>query len=89
MVSLPAHLQIVGGILTLNGLKIIQQAHPNPAVADVPMMRFHIEWKELLSRRVVAESISPFYRSSPSSFSAPLPFWRPLSRSAWRMKFLT
>ena len=28
-----AHLQLVGGILTLNGLKIIQQAHPYPAVA--------------------------------------------------------
>ena len=38
-----AHLQLVGGILTLNGLKIIQQAHPHPAVADVPMMRFHIQ----------------------------------------------
>jgi hypothetical protein len=48
-----AHLQLVD--LTLNGLKITQQAHPHPAVADVPMMRFHIEWKELLSRRVVAD----------------------------------
>ena len=25
-----AHLQLVGGILTLNGLKVIQQAHPHP-----------------------------------------------------------
>jgi len=50
-----AHLQLVGGLLTLNGLKIIQQAHPHPAVAEVPMMRFRIEWKELLSRRVVAD----------------------------------
>jgi hypothetical protein len=50
-----AHLQLVGGLLTLNSLKIIQQAHPRPAVADIPMMRFHIEWKELLSRRVVAD----------------------------------
>jgi Domain of Unknown Function (DUF748) len=50
-----AHLQLVGGILTLNGLKVIQQAHPHPAVADVPMMRFHIQVKELLSRRVVAD----------------------------------
>src|SRR5713101_2314578 len=49
-----AHLQLVGGILTLNGLKVIQQAHPHPAVADVPMMRFHIQVKELFSRRVVA-----------------------------------
>ncbi len=50
-----AHLQMVGGILTLNGLKVIQQAHPNPAVADIPMMRFHIQVKELFSRRVVAD----------------------------------
>jgi hypothetical protein len=49
-----AHLQLVGGILTLNGFKVIQQAHPHPAVADVPMMRFHIQVKELFSRRVVA-----------------------------------
>jgi hypothetical protein len=50
-----AHLQLVGGILTLDGLKVIQQAHPHPAVADVPMMRFHIQVKELFSRRVVAD----------------------------------
>jgi Domain of Unknown Function (DUF748) len=50
-----AHLQLVGGILTLNGLKVIQQAHPHPAVADVAMMRFHIQVKELFSRRVVAD----------------------------------
>jgi len=50
-----AHLQLVGGLLTLKGLEIIQQAHPRPPVADIPMMRFHIEWQELFSRRVVAE----------------------------------
>src|ERR1700731_602809 len=50
-----AHLQLVGGILTLNGLKVIQQVHPHPAVANVSMMRFHIQVKELFSRRVVAD----------------------------------
>src|SRR6266436_148068 len=50
-----AHLQLVGGILTLNGLKVIQQAHPHPPVADLAMMRFHIQVKELFSRRVVAD----------------------------------
>src|ERR1700719_4736318 len=50
-----AHLQVVGGILTLNGLRVIQQAHPHPAVADVSMMRFHIQMKELFSRRLVAD----------------------------------
>ena len=50
-----AHLQLVGGILTVNGLKVIQLAHPHPAIADISMMRFHIQVKELFSRRVVAD----------------------------------
>jgi hypothetical protein len=50
-----AHLQLLGGILTLNGLKVIQQAHPHPPVADLAMMRFHIQVKELFSGRVVAD----------------------------------
>jgi hypothetical protein len=50
-----AHLQLVGGILTLNDLKVIQWAHPHPAVANVPMMRFDIQVNELFSRRVVAD----------------------------------
>jgi hypothetical protein len=50
-----AHLQLVGGILTLNGLRVIQKAHPHPPVADIRMMRFHIQVKELFSGRVVAD----------------------------------
>ena len=50
-----AHLQLIGGLLTLNGLRIVQQAHPHPAVADIPMVSFHIEWNGLLYRRVVAD----------------------------------
>jgi hypothetical protein len=52
-----AHLQLIGGLLTLSGLEIVQQAHPHPAVTDLPMTRFHIEWKELLSWRVVADVV--------------------------------
>ncbi|MBV8358694.1 MAG: DUF748 domain-containing protein [Deltaproteobacteria bacterium] len=50
-----AHLQLVGGQLTLSDIKIIQQAHPRPPIADIAMMRFHIEWKEILFRRIVAD----------------------------------
>jgi hypothetical protein len=50
-----AHLQLLGGILTLNGLKITQEAHPRPPVADIATMRFTIQVKELFSRRVVAD----------------------------------
>src|SRR5205823_3473101 len=41
--------------LTLSDIKIVQQAHPRPPIADVAMMRFHIQWKELFSRHVVAD----------------------------------
>jgi hypothetical protein len=50
-----AHLQLVDGVLSLKGLKVFQQEHPNPPVADIATMRFQIELKELFSRRVVAD----------------------------------
>ena len=50
-----AHLQLLDGSLTLSSLTIIQRTNPHPPVADVPMLRFHIEWQELFSRRVVAD----------------------------------
>jgi len=50
-----AHVQLLGGSLTLRALTIIQQKHPRPPVADIPNMRFHIQWKELFSGRVVAD----------------------------------
>src|ERR1700747_3086984 len=50
-----AHLQLVGGRLTLSEIKIIQLAHPRPAIANIGIMRFQIEWKELVSRHVVAD----------------------------------
>jgi hypothetical protein len=50
-----AHLQLVGGILTLKELKVIQQAHPRPPVADIRMMRFTVQVKELFSGHVVAD----------------------------------
>jgi hypothetical protein len=55
-----AHLQLVGGGLTLSDIKIILRAHPRPPIADIAVMRFHIEWKELLSRRVVADLLLVF-----------------------------
>lgn len=50
-----AHLQLLGGVLTLKHLKVIQEAHPRPPVADIATMRFTIQVKELFSRRVVAD----------------------------------
>jgi hypothetical protein len=50
-----AHLQLLDGVLTLKGLRISQQAHPNPPVADIAVVRFRVQLTELLSRRVVAD----------------------------------
>ena len=50
-----AHLQLLGGVLTLKGIKVMQEAHPRPPVADIATMRFTIQVKELFSRRVVAD----------------------------------
>jgi hypothetical protein len=49
-----AHLQLLTFTLTLSRLIIVQEAHPIPPIADFPMMRFQIQWKELFWAHVVA-----------------------------------
>jgi hypothetical protein len=55
-VQLPKlHLQLIGLSLTLKGLTVMQQAHPNPPVAYFPVLKASIHWHEILSGRIVAE----------------------------------
>ena len=49
-----AHLQLLTFTLTLSRLIIVQQAHPTPPIAEFPLMRFRIQWKELFSAHLVA-----------------------------------
>ena len=49
-----AHLQLLDLGLTLRQLVIVQEAHPNPPVADFSLIEFRISWRELFSRNVVA-----------------------------------
>jgi hypothetical protein len=49
-----AHLQLLTLRLTLKRLIVVQNAHPRPPVAELPLMRFRIHWTELLWLRVVA-----------------------------------
>jgi len=49
-----AHLQLLTLRLTLRRLIIAQDAHPRPPVAEFPLMRFRIYWRELIWGRVVA-----------------------------------
>jgi len=49
------HVQLIGLSLTLKGLTIRQQAHPEPPVAYFPFLKTSIHWREILSGRLVAE----------------------------------
>ncbi len=49
-----AHLQLLTFTLTLSRLIIVQQAHPTPPIAEFPMVRFRIQWRELFWARMVA-----------------------------------
>ena len=50
-----AHVQLLSGTLTLNGLVVKQDAHPTPPVAVLPQMKFSIQWRELLSGHIVGQ----------------------------------
>jgi hypothetical protein len=55
-VQLPKlHVQLIGLSLTLKGLTVLQQAHPNPPVVYFPVLKASIYWREILSGRLVAE----------------------------------
>ncbi len=49
------HLQLVGFSLTLKGLTITQQANPHPPVAIIPELHASVNWRSLLTGRLVAE----------------------------------
>jgi len=49
-----AHLQILGGTLTLTNLIVVQDAHPVPPVAHIPVLQISIQWRELLTGHIVA-----------------------------------
>ncbi len=55
-VRLPGlRLHLIGLSMTLRGLTIIQQAHPDPPVVHFPVLKASIHWREILSGRLVAE----------------------------------
>ncbi len=81
-----AHLQLLGGVLTLNGVKVIQEAHPRPPVADIATMRFTIQVKELFSRRVVADVLlsHPKLHIDETQFVAEKKSSVPLRQKGWQ-----
>jgi hypothetical protein len=54
-VRLPGlHLNPIGLSLTLKGLTVLQQAHPDPPVVQFPVLKASILWSEVLSGKLVA-----------------------------------
>jgi len=49
------HVQLIGLSVTLKELTVSQQAHPNPPVAIIPVLKASINWSGILSGRLVAE----------------------------------
>jgi len=55
-VRLPAaHFQLIGLTMTLKGLTVYQEAHPKPPIAQFPVLRAGVHWREIFSGRLVAE----------------------------------
>jgi hypothetical protein len=55
-VRLPAaHVNLIALSLTLKGLTVFQQAHPEPPIASFPVATASIHWREILSGKLVAE----------------------------------
>jgi len=46
-----------GFSLDLKGLTLVQDAHPDPAVADIPYLHASVNWKALLRGRVVGDML--------------------------------
>jgi Domain of Unknown Function (DUF748) len=81
-----AHLQIIGGRLTLRGLKIIQEKDPIPPIAHIDKMQFTIQWRELFSGHVVADVllVSPRVRVDTRQFQAEKTSKTPVRQEGWQ-----
>ncbi|HEY3308537.1 MAG TPA: DUF748 domain-containing protein [Desulfuromonadaceae bacterium] len=51
------HLQLVGLSVTLKGVAAMQQAYPDPPIANLPYLKASIRWSEILHGKVVAEIV--------------------------------
>jgi hypothetical protein len=49
------HVQLLDLSLTLKGLTVMQQAHPDPPVVSFPVLKASIHWSEIFSGKLVAE----------------------------------
>lgn len=49
------HFSLIGLSITLKGLTVSQEAHPDPPVAEFPYLRASVQWREILSGKLVGD----------------------------------
>jgi hypothetical protein len=81
-----AHLQFLSGTLTLRRIVIVQDAHPAPPVADLPLLRISIQWSELFSGHIVADSLlsEPHLQINLAQLRAEQSNGTPLRKEGWQ-----
>ncbi len=50
-------IQLVGGSVTLEGLTVVQDAHPDPPIASFPKVKATISWRDIIHGRIVARVV--------------------------------
>jgi hypothetical protein len=80
------HFQLVGFSMALKGLTVSQKAHPDPPIANFPVLRASIIWHEVLAGKLVAAfkldrpEISIDQRQLISEAASPVP----LKKQGWQ-----
>lgn len=80
------HFQLVGLIMTVEGLEVIQQAYPDPPIARFPEMEFDVHWRALLRGKLVGEVFlgRPEVRIDLRQFRAEAASPVPLKERGWQ-----
>lgn len=81
-----AHLQLIGGNLTLADLIIRQNAHPSPPIARIPKLVAHVEWGQALHGHMVADFLfsRPKFHINLIQLTAEANNKTPVSQEGWQ-----
>ncbi len=89
-VSLPrVRFQPIGLSITLYGLTIRQDAHPEPAVARIPRLHASVQWQELLTGHLVADFLfeKPELHLNLPQLEAEIRNTTPVKERGWQQAF--
>jgi Domain of Unknown Function (DUF748) len=81
-----AHLNLIGGTLSLYDLTIVQNAHPLPPVGHIPLLQIGVQWSALLRLRVVADCLlsAPHFYINLTQLRSEVSSNVPLQQRGWQ-----